>query len=88
MNEGSDEDFEDDETFYKTFYEYDRYGYPLDPQTRKRRALLREIWAKHRAMTREEAIAFFVKLGTHNPDGTLTAQYADDGEPSKYRPTD
>ena len=39
-------------------------------------------------MTREEAIAFFVKLGTHNPDGTLTEQYADNGEPSKYRPMD
>lgn len=84
-----DEDLdEDDETFYKTFYEYDRFGYPLDPETRQRRALLREIWAKYRKMTREEAIAFLVKLGTHNPDGTLTEHYADNGEPSKYRPTD
>jgi hypothetical protein len=70
------------------FYEVDRYGYPLDPETRQRRALLRRIWAAHRKMTREEAIAFLVKLGTHNPDGTLTEHYADDGEPSKYRPND
>jgi hypothetical protein len=79
---------EDDETFYKTFYEYDRFGRPLDPETYQRRQLLREIWAEHRKMTREEAIAFLVKLGTHNPDGTLTEHYADNGEPSKYRPTD
>jgi len=39
-------------------------------------------------MTREEARAFLVKLGTHNPDGTLTEHYVDSGEPSKYRPTD
>jgi hypothetical protein len=60
----------------------------LDPETRQRRALLHEIWAKYRKMTREEAIAFLVMLGTHNPDGTLTEHYADNGEPSKYRPTD
>lgn len=87
-----DEDEEKtDETPYELserFYEYDPYGYPLDLETRERRALLREIFAKHRKMTREEAIAFFVKLGTHNPDGTLTPEYADDGEPSKYRPND
>ena len=88
MSEELDEDWEDDETFFKRFYEYDRYGYPLDSETRKRRALLREIWAKYEKMTHEEAIAFFVKLGTHNPDGTLTEHYADNGEPSKYRPTD
>jgi hypothetical protein len=70
------------------FYEYDRFGYPLVPETRRRRALLREIWAEHRKMTREEARAFLVKLGTHNPDGTLTEHYADNGEPSKYRLTD
>jgi hypothetical protein len=39
-------------------------------------------------MTREEARAYLVKLGSHNPDGTLTEHYADDGEPSKYRPRD
>jgi hypothetical protein len=84
-----DEDLDkDDETFYKTFYEYDRFGYPLDAETRQRRALLREIWAKYRKMTREEAIALLVRLGTHHPDGTLTEHYADNGEPSKYRPTD
>lgn len=80
-----------DETPYELserFYEYDRYGYPLDPETRQRRALLREIWAEHRKMTREECRAYLVKLGTHNPDGTLTEHYADNGEPSKYRPTD
>ena len=79
---------EDDETFYKTFYEYDRFGRPLDPETYQRRQLLREIWAKHRKMTPEECGEFLVKLGTHNPDGTLTEHYADNGEPSKYRPTD
>jgi len=39
-------------------------------------------------LTREEARAWLVRLGTHNLDGTLTEQYADDGEPSKHRPTD
>jgi hypothetical protein len=34
-------------------------------------------------MTGEEAIAFVVRLGTHDPDGTLTEHCADDGEPSK-----
>jgi hypothetical protein len=80
-----------DETAYEfseRFYEYDRFGYPLDPETRQRRALLREIWAEHRKMTREEARAFLVRLGTHHPDGTLTEAYADNGEPSKHRPTD
>jgi hypothetical protein len=79
---------EDDETFFKTFYEYDRYGYPLDPETRRRRALLRELWEEESKWTLEECRAYLVKLGTHNPDGTLTEHYADDGEPSKYRPRD
>jgi hypothetical protein len=33
-------------------------------------------------------MAYLVRLGTHNPDGTLTEHYADNGEPSKHRPTD
>jgi len=28
------------------------------------------------------------KIGIYNPDGTLTEHYRDNGEPSKYRPTD
>jgi hypothetical protein len=39
-------------------------------------------------MTPEECGAYLVRLGTHNPDGTLTEHYADNGEPSKHRPTD
>jgi hypothetical protein len=70
------------------FFEYDRFGQPLDPETRKRRALLREIWDEHARMSPEEGLAYLVKLGTHNPDGTLTEHYRDDGEPSLCRPTD
>jgi hypothetical protein len=39
-------------------------------------------------MSREECMAHLVQLGTHHPDGTLTEPYADNGEPSKHRPTD
>jgi hypothetical protein len=70
------------------FFEYDRFGYPLAPETRARRALLRQMWEEHSKMTPAECRACLVKLGTHNPDGTLTEHYRDDGEPSKYRPTD
>ena len=43
---------------------------------------------EHAKMSPEECRAYLVKLGTHNPDGTLTEHYRDDGEPSKHRPTD
>jgi len=70
------------------FFEYDRLGRPLDPDTYRRRQLLKKMREEHSKMTPEECKAYLVKLGTHNPDGTLTEQYADNGEPSKYRPTD
>jgi len=70
------------------FYEVDPFGYPLDPETRRRRALVREMWEEQKKWSREQVMAYLVKLGTHNPDGTLTEAYADNGEPSKHRPTD
>jgi hypothetical protein len=70
------------------FWEYDDFGYPLDPETRKRRAALRQMIEENSRMTPAEAMAYLVKLGTHNPDGSLTEHYRDDGEPSKHRPTD
>ena len=85
-----DED-EVDETPYELsdrFYEYDRFGRPLDPDTYRRRQALKKLGEMVSKMTREECRAYLVKLGTHNPDGTLTEHYADDGEPSKHRPTD
>jgi len=75
---------EDDESFW----EYDDFGRPLDAETYKRRALLRKLWEAQSKMSPEECRAYLVKLGTHNPDGTLTEHYRDDGEPSKHRPTD
>jgi hypothetical protein len=85
-----DED-EVDETAYEfseRFFEYDRFGRPLDPDTYRRRQLLKQMIEEHSKMTPEECRAYLVKLGTHNPDGTLTEHYADDGEPSKYGPRD
>jgi len=85
------EEEEADETPYaprEGFYEYDEFGRPLDDDTYRRRQLLKQMIEEHSRMTREEARAYLVKLGTHNPDGTLTEHYADNGEPSKYRPTD
>ena len=73
---------------YEGFYEYDRFGRPLDPDTYRRRQILKQMGEMRLKMTREECRAYLVRLGTHNPDGTLTEHYADDGEPSKYRPTD
>jgi hypothetical protein len=70
------------------FWEYDDLGRPLDPETRQRRLALRRVWEGHAKMSPEECRAYLVKLGTHNPDGTLTERYRDDGEPSKHRPTD
>jgi hypothetical protein len=72
----------------ESFYNYDRFGRPLDPDTYRRRAILREMRETISKMTREECMAYLVRLGTHNPDGTLTEHYADNGEPSKHRPTD
>jgi hypothetical protein len=76
---------EDDD---ESFWEYDDFGRPLDPETYRRRAHLRKVWEEHSKMSPEECRAYLVKLGTHNPDGTLTEHYRDDGEPSKHRPTD
>jgi hypothetical protein len=70
------------------FFEYDEFGRPLDSDTYRRRQILKEFREMRLKMTPEEAGAYLVKLGTHNPDGTLTEHYADNGEPSKYRPTD
>jgi len=70
------------------FWEYDDFGRPLDPETHKRRVLLRRMITEHSKMSPEECLAYLVKLGTHNPDGSLTEHYRDDGEPSKHRPTD
>ena len=86
-----DEELSDEELFApidEAFFEYDRFGYPLAPEHRARRALLRQMLEEHSKMTPAECRAYLVKLGTHNPDGTLTEHYSDDGEPSKYRPTD
>ncbi|HEX8110686.1 MAG TPA: hypothetical protein VF516_23300 [Kofleriaceae bacterium] len=85
-----DED-EADETAYELserFFEYDEFGRPLDPDTYRRRQAWKKVREMIAKMTPEEAGEFLVKLGTHNPDGTLTEHYADNGEPSKYRPTD
>ena len=73
---------------YEGFYEYDEFGRPLDPDTYRRRQALKQLGEVVSKLTREEAMAWLVRLGTHNPDGTLTEHYADNGEPSKYRPTD
>jgi hypothetical protein len=73
---------------YEGFYEYDRFGRPLDPDTYRRRQILKQMGEMIAKMTPEECGAYLVRLGTHNPDGTLTEHYADNGEPSKYRPTD
>jgi hypothetical protein len=85
-----DED-EADEVPYELserFFEYDRFGRPLDPDTYRRRQILKKMREMAAKMTPEEAGAYLVKLGTHNPDGTLTEHYADDGEPNKYGPND
>lgn len=85
-----DED-EADETVVEldeSFFEYDQFGRPLDPDTYRRRQALKRMIEEHSKMSREEAMAYLVRLGTHNPDGTLTEHYADNGEPSKHRPTD
>lgn len=86
-----DEELGDEEIFApidEAFFEYDRFGYPLAPEHRARRALLLQMWEDFSKMTPEECRAYLVQLGTHNPDGTLTEHSCDDGEPSKYRPTD
>lgn len=70
------------------FFEYDEFGRPLAPEHYHRRQLLKQMIEEHSKMTPEECRAYLVKLGTHNPDGTLTEHYADNGEPSKHRPTD
>lgn len=66
------------------FYRYDDFGNPLDPDTIARRQVLKEL----RRMSATELLAHLVRLGIHNPDGTLAEPYRDNGEPSKYRPTD
>lgn len=66
------------------FFEFDEFGRPLDEATRKRRAVLKELMK----MSNAEFFALLVEQGIYNPDGTLTEHYRDDGEPSKYRPTD
>ena len=66
------------------FFEYDHLGRPLDPGTRKRRAALKELMQ----MSPQEFFALLVDQGIYHPDGTLTEHYRDNGEPSKYRPTD
>lgn len=81
------DDDEVDERLYgvdESFFEYDDFGRPLDPETRERRANLKKLLQ----LSSEEFFAFLVEVGIHNPDGTLTEHYRDDGEPSKYRPTD
>jgi len=79
---------EDVDEIDERFWEHDDFGRPLDPETRERRALLRQMIEEHSKMSPEECLAHLVKLGTHNPDGTLTEHYRDDGEPSLCRPTD
>ena len=58
----------EDDAINESFFEYDRFGRPLDPETRKRRAILKELMQ----MSDEEFFAHLVRCGIHNPDGTLT----------------
>jgi hypothetical protein len=66
-----------------SFFEYDDFGRPLDPETRKRRAALKALLQ----LSNAEFFAHLVKVGIYHPDGSLTEHYRDDGEPSKHRPT-
>jgi hypothetical protein len=66
------------------FFEYDDFGRPLDANHRQLRANLRKMMQ----LSSAEFFAFLVEIGIYNPDGTLTEHYADNGEPSKHRPTD
>jgi hypothetical protein len=66
------------------FYKYDQFGRPLDADSIARRQMLKE-WGR---MSPEEMFDYLVRLDMLNPDGTLPEPYRDNGEPSKYRPTD
>ncbi len=66
------------------FYSYDEFGRPLDPDSIARRQVLKKLWR----MSSAELMEHLVRIGIYNPDGTLTEHYRDNGEPSKYRPTD
>jgi len=66
------------------FYSHDEFGRPLDPDSIARRQVLKEL----RRLSPAELLEYLVRLGFYNPDGTLPEPYCDNGEPSKYRPTD
>jgi hypothetical protein len=66
------------------FYTHDEFGRPLDPDSIARRQMLKRL----QQMSTPEFLAHLVKIGIHNPDGTLAEPYRDNGEPSKHRPTD
>jgi len=42
---------------------------------RKARDAMADFTERQKSFTQEEARAWLVKLGTHNPDGTLTPEY-------------
>jgi hypothetical protein len=71
---------EDDDPFYR----FDEFGRPLDPDSIARREVLKKL----RNMSDAELFEYLVSRGFLNPDGTLPEPYRDNGEPSKYRPTD
>jgi hypothetical protein len=57
------------------YYTHDDNGFPLPQEYRTRRLRLREEYARHAKWSPEECLAYLVKLGTHNPDGTVVELY-------------